>query len=137
VSTSTNKGYKMITYNDKDFRVEVTKGSGPGGQHRNKVETCVKIIHLPTGITETCQDTRSKLKNLTLAKRRIVDKLNAIILDRKNAIVNESRKNQINTGERTFRRRTYDYKTQVVTDHITKKRAPLQQVLDGHIELLH
>jgi len=125
-----------MIWRDSDFKIDITKGSGPGGQHRNKVETCVKITHVSTGITETCQDTRSKIKNLELAKRRIVDKLNVMVDDHRKHVVNTDRRNQINNGERTFRRRTYDFKSKVVTDHISGKKAPLSRVLDGFIELL-
>ena len=119
-----------------DYKIEVTRGSGPGGQHKNKVETCVKITHIPSGITETCQDTRSKNQNLKLAKQRIITKLENIQQQAKDKKENLKRREQIQTGERTFRRRTYDFKSQIVTDHISGKKAPLQQVLNGNIELL-
>lgn len=123
-------------FKENEIKIEVTKGSGPGGQHKNKVETCAKIIHIKTGLTETCQETRSKLKNIELAKKRLYEKIQKNIDLNKKLKQNKLRKNQINTGERTFRRRTYNYKTGVVKDHITGKTAPLQKVLDGNIELL-
>ena len=60
---------------DSDLDIRITRGTGPGGQHKNKVETCVIITHIPTGLQEKCQDTRSKLKNLELAKERIEEKV--------------------------------------------------------------
>lgn len=117
----------------KDFKLEVTKGSGPGGQHRNKVETCIKITHIPTGITETCQDTRSKNRNFNICKKRIEDKIRDIELEENNKKQNEFRKMQI---QNTKRRRTYDFKSKIVYDHLTGKQAPLNRVLDGDLDLL-
>ena len=45
----------MENFNKKDYKIEYTKGTGAGGQHKNKVETCVTITHLPTGMKERCQ----------------------------------------------------------------------------------
>ena len=55
----------------KEFDIRITRGSGPGGQHKNKVETCVIITHIPTGLQEKCQFTRSKLQNVKIAKKRL------------------------------------------------------------------
>jgi len=57
--------------NKKDITVIYSKGSGPGGQHKNKVETCVTIIHKITGLKEKCEDSRSKLKNYETALQRL------------------------------------------------------------------
>jgi protein subunit release factor B len=48
----------LIKMEKKDLKISYTRGSGPGGQHKNKVETCVTVTHLPTGLSERCQDTR-------------------------------------------------------------------------------
>lgn len=114
------------------YRYEVTRGSGPGGQHKNKVETCVKVINDTHGITETCQETRSKHKNFIIARDRLIKRVDAIKNDSINERNNNFRKDQINSQ----RRRTYNYKTGVVTDHITKKKANLDKVLDGNLDLL-
>ncbi len=116
-----------------DYKIEITKGSGPGGQHRNKVETCVKIIHIPSGITETCQETRSKTRNFNIAKKRIEDKIRDIETNKKNEQQNEFRKKQI---KNTKRRRTYDFKSKIVYDHLTGKQAPLNKIMDGNLDLL-
>jgi protein subunit release factor A len=118
---------------NKDFKIEITRGSGPGGQHKNKVETCVKITHIPTGITETCQDSRSKLKNLELAKKRILDKLNRIEELKKQEENNNIRLDKI---KNPIRIRTYDFKSKRVYDHRTKKQADLYKVLNGELDLL-
>lgn len=117
---------------DKDFKIEVTRGHGNGGQHRNKVETCVKITYVPLGMSETCQDTRSKIKNLELAKSRLVKRIEIYEQNLINKKKNSFRKEQITQQ----RRRTYNFKTGIVTDHITNKKASLKDVLDGNLELL-
>ncbi|GAG81670.1 unnamed protein product, partial [marine sediment metagenome] len=48
---------------DKDFKITCTRGSGPGGQHRNKVESCVIVKHIPTGLQEKCEDTPNQNRN--------------------------------------------------------------------------
>jgi peptide chain release factor 1 len=120
----------------KEFKLEITRGHGPGGQHKNKVETCAIITHLPTGLSQTCQDSRSQKDNIETAYTRLLvlvtEYYNNIKLDN----LNQVRKGQINNGERSFRRRTYDYKSGIVTDHTTGKKASLFKVLDGAIELL-
>ena len=68
---------------DKDFKITVTRGSGNGGQHRNKVETCVIITHMPTGLKEKCEETRSKTKNSKIAYERLVKKINMIEKNKK------------------------------------------------------
>ena len=60
---------------DGDFKITVTKGSGPGGQHKNKVETCVTVTHIPTGITERCQESSSQHQNIDLAKERVMKRV--------------------------------------------------------------
>jgi len=58
----------------KDFSIRITKSSKPGGQNVNKVETCVIITHVPTGLQEMCQDSRSKNRNLKIAKEDWIKK---------------------------------------------------------------
>lgn len=118
---------------DKDFKIEVTKGSGPGGQHKNKVETCVKIIHIPTGVTETCQDTRSKNRNLVIAKKRLVDKLTKLEEVKEQEEKNRLRKERIANPVRI---RTYNYQTKRVIDHRTKKQVDLDKIMNGELNLL-
>jgi peptide chain release factor 1 len=118
--------------NDKDFKIEITKGSGPGGQHKNKVETCVKVIHSPTGIHETCQETRSKERNLKLAKSRVIKRVLAHYNKIRQENFNSIRKSQINTK----RIRTYNFKTNTVIDHRTGNKANLDKVLSGDLDLL-
>ena len=59
----------------KEVQIQTLRGSGPGGQHRNKVETAVRIVHIPTGITVTASEHRSQLRNKKLALERLQTRL--------------------------------------------------------------
>jgi peptide chain release factor 1 len=115
------------------FEVSYTRGSGPGGQHKNKVETCVVITHKPTGFKERCQDTRSKLKNEKLAMSRLVSRLDAKKKKEEHLAQNDFRKEQI-TNTKPIR--TYNYARNEVVDHITGNRANLKRVMGGDIDSL-
>ena len=119
--------------NKKDLKIEITRGSGPGGQHRNKVETCVTVTHIPTGFSERCQDTRSKNRNLKIAIDRLEKKIIQNKIDEKNEKQNEIRKEKIQNPKRI---RTYNFITKKVIDHRTKKMADLEKVMNGEIDLL-
>jgi protein subunit release factor A len=126
-----------MKFNDKDFKVVYTKGSGPGGQHRNKVETACTITHIPTGMTQSCQSTRSKLKNYELALKTLKSKLVALEEAKKHESLNKLRADAVfddSTGSLVIR--TYNYKRNEVKDHRTGKKANLQVVLDGKIDLI-
>jgi len=116
-----------------EFKITYTCGSGPGGQHKNKVETCVVITHIPTGLSERCQDTRSKIQNEKLAKERLVKRVTELKVAKTKAKLEESKKNTLREAGRV---RTYNYKSKVVTDHRTGKKAPLDKVLNGDLDLL-
>lgn len=117
----------------KEFKVLYALGSGPGGQHKNRTYSCVTVIHIPTGLQEVCQETRSKIKNEKLATERLLKKLEKLREKEKHEQVNELRKKVIKDSKRV---RTYNYKTNIVTDHRTGKRANLKKVLDGNLDLL-
>ena len=119
--------------NKKIFKVDITKGTGAGGQHKNKVETCVTITHIPSGLKETCQETRHKNKNIEIAYERLQKRLKDIALEEKKRILNEKRNEAIETNGVI---RTYNYQRNQVKDHRTGKSASLNKVLDGRIDLL-
>jgi protein subunit release factor A len=116
-----------------EFKITYTKGTGPGGQHKNKTETCVVITHIPTGMQEKCEDTRSKIRNEKIAMERLLRRIedeNRRIEDEKK---NEFRKEQIKDKKAI---RTYNYPRNEVVDHRTGKRANLKKVMDGDLDLL-
>jgi peptide chain release factor 1 len=123
----------LIKMEKKDLKISYTRGSGPGGQHKNKVETCVTVTHLPTGLSERCQDTRSKNRNLKIALQRLESKINQQKIDEQKKLKCEQRLEKIKNPKRI---RTYNFITKKVVDHRTKKIADLEKVMNGEITLL-
>lgn len=117
---------------DKDLDIRITRGSGPGGQHKNKVETCVIITHIPTGLQEKCQETRSKIKNIEIAKEKLQIKLDKLREKQLNEAKNERRKELIK-NQRVVR--TYNYVRNEVYDHRTKVKHDLKKFMRGEIQL--
>ena len=118
----------------KEFKITYTRGTGPGGQHKNKVETCVVITHVPTGMKEKCEDTRSRDRNEKLAMERLVKRIAEKEEREKLEKQNDFRKEQIKDKKT---KRTYNYPRNEVVDHETGKRANLKKVMDGNLDLLN
>jgi protein subunit release factor A len=118
----------------KIFKVDVTKGTGAGGQHKNKVETCAVVTHIPSGLQEKCEETRSKIKNIETAYKRLVKRLQKIALAKKMEELNEKRREAIKSNGVI---RTYNYKQNTVKDHRTGETANLKKVMDGNLKLIN
>lgn len=123
----------MENFNKKDYKIEYTKGTGAGGQHKNKVETCVTITHLPTGMKERCQETRYKKRNYELA----LERLNKRIVE-KNRLQKhiEQNRERVEAIKNNGVIRTYNYARNEVKDHRTGKTANLKKFLNGNLALL-
>lgn len=124
IQTSTATVAVLPEVEDVDFELnmdelEITRhrSAGAGGQHVNKTESAVRIIHIPTGITVDCQDERSQIKNkdkaLKIMKSRLADMYNR---EKEQAVASE-RRSQVGTGDRSERIRTYNYPQGRITDH--------------------
>ena len=116
---------------DKDLHIVYTRGSGPGGQHKNKVETCVTVTHIPTGLHERCQDTRSKPRNLKIAKGRLAKKIKSQEEFENQAAKNKKRIDLIHNQKVI---KTYNYNRNEVYDHRTKVRRDLKRVMNGEFD---
>jgi len=118
-----------------ELKVDVYRSTGPGGQSVNTTDSAVRITHIPTGLIVTCQDEKSQHKN----KAKALKVLRARLLDRKNreqqAKRSEERKNQVGSGDRSERIRTYNFPQGRVTDHrIGLTLYKLENILTGEIQ---
>ena len=115
----------------KDFEVRVARGSGPGGQNRNKVETAVTATHLRTGLQSHCESERSQQQNLDRAvqilRARVFQHFNNLWLSSRAS----ERRLQVGSGERGDKRRTIRVRDAIVTDHIQGKKWALAAYLQG------
>ncbi len=119
----------------EDLKIDVFRASGHGGQNVQKVETAVRITHLPTGIVATCQDESSQLKNREKAMSVLRSRVLAREVERQQAELSETRRSQIGSGDRSDRVRTYNFPQSRVTDHRSNVSSyNLAQVLDGDID---
>lgn len=124
-----------IEINEKDLRIDVFRASGAGGQHVNKTESAIRITHLPTGIVVECQDERSQLKNKERAFSILKSKLYDFFQMQKDEEYAKNRKNQVGTGDRSERIRTYNYPQGRLTDHrINYTVYNLLAFLDGDLD---
>ncbi len=106
-----------VEINPNDIKFESCKSSGAGGQHINKTESAVRLFHKPSGIVVECDEERSQFKNKDKALRILRTKLLDIKEREQKEKIDERRKSQVGTGDRSERIRTYNYPQGRVTDH--------------------
>lgn len=124
-----------INIDEKDLLIETCRSSGAGGQHINKTESCIRMVHLPTGIVVNCQDERSQIKNREKAMKVMKSRLYDYYSTKYKSEYAENRKSQIGTGDRSERIRTYNFPQGRVTDHrIGLTLYSLEDFLAGDID---
>ena len=125
----------MIKVADADLKIEWYSGTGAGGQHRNKHQNSCRITHIPTGILATAQ-CRSRENSLAEARKTIEERIDSLVKTSYNNTIASDRKQQVGSGMRGDKIRTYRFQDDVVKDHISEKTASVKKVLAGNFELL-
>jgi len=123
-----------VDINPSEIKTDVFRSSGCGGQSVNTTDSAVRITHIPTGIVATCQDEKSQHKNRAKALVVLRSRILAQKVEAHDAEISKDRKNQVGSGDRSEKIRTYNYPQSRVTDHRTGLTLhKLDQIMDGDL----
>lgn len=124
-----------ININPQDLRIDTYRASGAGGQHVNRTESAIRITHLPTGIVVASQEAKSQIENRDISMKMLRAKMWEMMQKQQHDEQANARKNQVGTGERSEKIRTYNYPQNRVTDHrINLTLNKLDQIMMGNLE---
>lgn len=124
-----------VVIKPEDLRIDTYRAGGAGGQHVNMTDSAVRITHIPTGTVVACQDERSQHKNKAKAMKMVQSRVLAAQVAKSHAEQSGLRKEQVGTGERSEKVRTYNFPQNRVTDHqvdVTLKK--LDMVMEGELD---
>ena len=124
-----------VEINENDLKIDVFRSGGAGGQNVNKVETAIRITHIPTGTVVQCQDERSQLKNKMKAMKVLRSRLYELELEKRDREVSDKRKLMVKSGDRSDKIRTYNFPQNRLTDHrIGLTMYNLTEIMEGDLE---
>lgn len=126
---------ETIDINPADLRIDTFRASGAGGQHVQKTDSAIRIIHIPTGVVVECQDERSQHKNRARAMSLLKAKLLATEQEKQRQQEADTRRNLVGTGDRSERIRTYNFPQGRLTDHrINLTLYQLPNIMEGNLK---
>jgi len=124
-----------VKIDPRDLKIEAFGSSGPGGQNVNRNYTAIRMTHRPSGLVVSCQDEKSQHRNKEKAMRVLRARLFDMAMKDRRAEIDQDRKSQVGTGERSEKIRTYNFPQSRVTDHrLNENFYNIESILDGELD---